>query len=75
MERIPCTDVTDTLLKAMEYAESMEDVIVVYYAKEGCKGNCFTSAGIKSSDALWLIEQFKAWLLGLEKRPLDANRE
>lgn len=68
MERIQCTTVTETMMAAMEHAEDMEDVLVIYYAKDGCKGSCFLSENMKSSDALWLIEQFKAWLLGLEKR-------
>jgi len=68
MERIKCTTVTDTLMKAMEHAEEMEDVMILYYAKEDCTGSMFTSESMKSHDALWLIEQFKAWLLGLAKR-------
>ena len=69
MKRIVCSTATDTLMSALEHAEDMEDVLVIYYAKEGRKGNCFTSEGMKSSDALWLVEQFKAWIMGLAKRP------
>ena len=68
MERIKCTTVTETLMAAMEHAEEMEDVMIIYYAKESCKGSAFTSEGMKAHDALWLLEQFKAWLLGLAKR-------
>lgn len=66
--RIQCSTVTETLMMAMENADEMEDVIVIYYAKDGCRGNCFSSENMKASDALWLIEQYKAWLLGLERR-------
>ena len=68
MERIKCTTVTETLMTAMEHADEMEDVLVVYYAKENCKGSCFVSDGMKATDCLWLVEQFKAWLLGLARR-------
>lgn len=68
MERIKCSDVTDTLLKAMEHADDMEDVLVLYYAKKGRKGCYLGSEGMKASDMLWVIEQFKAWLLGLAHR-------
>jgi hypothetical protein len=68
MERIKCTTVTNTLMAAMERAEEMEDVMVIYYAKDGCRGSMFVSEDMKASDALWLIEQFKAWLLGLARR-------
>lgn len=75
MKRIQCSTVTDTLLAAMEKADEMEDVLVIYYAKDGFKGHCFNSEGMKSSEALWLIEQYKAWLMGLAKRPQDNDEE
>jgi hypothetical protein len=68
MDRLKCSTVTDTLMQAMERAEDMEDVVIIYYAKDGCKGSMFCSEGMKSSDTLWLLEQFKAWLLGLARR-------
>lgn len=55
-------------MQAMEHADEMDDVLVIYYAKDGCKGNSFVSEGMKSSDCLWLLEQYKSWLLGLAKR-------
>ena len=69
MERIVCNNASDMLIKALERADDMEDALVIYYAKEGCKGNYFCTEGMKAHDTLWLIEQFKAWLLGLAKRP------
>jgi hypothetical protein len=72
MERIKCTNATDALVQAMEHADEMDDVLIIYYAKEGERGHCFHSEGLKSSDALWLLEQYKAWLLGLAKREIDA---
>jgi len=71
MKRIKCTTVTDTLAQAMERADDMEDVLVIFYAKAPAKGCFFVSDGMKASDSLWLIEQFKAWLLGLARRPKE----
>lgn len=73
MKRIVRSTATDTLLAAMEKADEMEDVLVIYYAKDGFKGHCFNSEGMKSSEALWLIEQFKAWLIGLARRPKTGD--
>jgi hypothetical protein len=73
MKRIVRSTATDTLLAAMEKADEMEDVLVIYYAKDGFKGHCFNSEGMKSSEALWLIEQYKAWLLGMARRPTKTD--
>jgi len=69
MKRLQFSNVTDTLLAAVEKADEMEDVLVLYYAKDGRKGHCFISEGMKASEALWLIKQYEAWLLGLARRP------
>lgn len=70
MELGQCTkqSVTDALIEAMEHVEEMDGVLVIYYAQRGFKGHSFVSKDMKASDCLWLIEQYKAWLLGLEKR-------
>lgn len=69
MDRIACNNASDTLIKALEHADEMEDVLVIYYAKENCKGHYFCSEGMKASDTLWLVEQFKLWVMGVTKRP------
>jgi len=75
MRRVTCSTVTDTLMKAVEHADDMEDVLVVYYAKEGAKGSMFCNEGMKTSDMLWLIEKLKLWLLGVQLRPSDDKKE
>jgi len=69
MKRIVKSTVTDTLLAAMERADDMEDVLVIYYAKPGCKGSYLCTEGMKASETLWLVEQFKLFLLGVAKKP------
>jgi hypothetical protein len=69
MKRVTCSTVTDTLMKAVEHAEDMEDVLVIYYARDGAKGSFFCNDGMKANDMLWLVERFKLWLLGVQLRP------
>jgi len=69
MKRLQFSTATDTLIAALDHADEMEDILVLYYAKDGCKGHCFNSEGMKASEALWLIKQYEAWLLGLARRP------
>jgi hypothetical protein len=74
MERIRCTTVTDTLLKAMEKADKMDGVLVLYYKKSDSAGSdyevgCSLGSDDMRADAiLWLLEQYKAWVLGLARR-------
>lgn len=69
MDRIVSNNASEALIKALEHADEMEDVLVIYYAKEGCKGAYYCSEGMKAHDTLWLIENFKCWLLGIIKKP------
>lgn len=71
MKRVTCSTVTDTLMKAVEHADDMEDVLVIYYAKDGCKGSFFCNEGMKTHDMLWLLRKFELWLLGVQLRPKD----
>lgn len=64
MKRITCSNASETLMKALEHVDDMDDVVVLYYAKDGCKGSFFASEGLKEDSLLWLIEKFKKWLLG-----------
>ena len=75
MNRIKCSSVTDTLITAMEKADEMDGVLVLYFAKEGGKGSYFCDEGTRAHDLLWLIEQFKAYLLGLVHRPDNIDEE
>lgn len=75
MRRVTCSTVTDTLMKAVEYADDMEDVLVIYYAKEGAKGSFFCNQGMKSADMLWLLKKFELWLLGVQLRPSEPDTE
>lgn len=71
MERIQCTSVTDTLMRAMEKADSMDGVLVLYYRKDGDDTEIGCSLGsdnMKADSVLWLLEQYKIWLLGVARR-------
>ena len=71
LERINCgTSVTDTLMRAMEKADRMRTVVVVYdttdeYEKEhGTTGGVIVQDDVKVSTINWMIDQAKRWLLG-----------
>jgi len=73
LERTNCgTSVTDTLMRAMEHADRMRTVVVVYdttdeYEKEhGCSGGVIVQNDTKVSSINWMIDQTKRWLLGDE---------
>lgn len=69
MKRIESSSSSEALINALEHADEMEDVLVLYYTKpEATGGSYFCSSGMKASDALWLLEQFKLYLLGVAKR-------
>ncbi|HXN71513.1 MAG TPA: hypothetical protein VN861_03055 [Candidatus Acidoferrales bacterium] len=71
MDRIKCTSVTDTLMKAMERADSMDGVLVLFYKRSDTDqeiGCSFSSDDMRADSTLWLLEQYKAWLLGLARR-------
>jgi hypothetical protein len=58
-------DVTETLVRAMERAEEMEHVVVLYQAKEstGRTGGIFTQNDVTLSQMNWLFDLGKAWLI------------
>lgn len=71
LERTNCgTSVTDTLMRAMEKADRMRTVVVVYdttdeYEKEhGLTGGVIVQDDTKVSVINWMIDQAKRWLLG-----------
>jgi hypothetical protein len=61
---------TDTLMKAMEKADRMRTVVVVYdttdeFEKaEGITGGVIVQDDTKVSSINWMIDQAKRWLLG-----------
>lgn len=52
----------DALIKALENVERMDRVLVIYEAKEGFPAGSFDS-DLTLSQALFLVEIFKHWLL------------
>jgi hypothetical protein len=68
MQSDKCVTVTDALMRAMEKADEMQAVVVFYYAKDIEQSGVVVSQTMNPPDILWLLEQIKAWLLGLAKR-------
>jgi len=57
--------VTDTLMRAMEHADNMKQVIVLYETHEDCKtstGGVFTQEDVTLSKINWLLDLGKHWL-------------
>jgi hypothetical protein len=52
----------DALIKALERVENMESVLIIYEGKPGLPAGSFDS-DLSVSDALYLVEIFKHWLL------------
>ena len=52
----------DTLIKALERVEEMESCLVIYEGKGGYKAGSFDS-DLKVSDAIYLVELFRTWLM------------
>ena len=52
----------DALIKALERVEDMESVLIIYEGKTGLSAGSFDS-DLSVSDALYLVEIFKHWLL------------
>lgn len=66
-ERIECQkSVTDTLMKAMEKADDMKQVIVIYETHEDNKsasGGIFTQDEMTLSKINWLLDMGKKWVI------------
>jgi len=63
--------VTDALMHAMERAEDMQQVIVLYETKETVKtssGGIFTCDDVTLSKINWLIDMGKQWLWNIGVR-------
>ena len=67
-------DVTDTIAKAMENADKMKTVIIIYETYEDNKtstGGVLTQEGASLSQMNWLIDMAKWWLMNLTTRSED----
>ncbi len=62
-QRIKCTDVTEALMKAMEKADEMGCVLILYEVKDSDPPRMGSfDSGLTLSGSNWLIDCFKAWL-------------
>ena len=68
MNRINCNDVTETLMRAVEHADKMKYVIVLYESKddEAVPGGVFTQDDVTLAQMNWLVDGFKHWLISPE---------
>lgn len=64
LTRIQKTTVTDTLLQAIEEADDIEAVAVLYYRKDRQHAALITSQNMKNTELNWLLDRAKLWLLG-----------
>jgi hypothetical protein len=67
-------DVTDTIAKAMENADKMKTVIIIYETYEDIKtstGGVLTQDSASLSQMNWLIDMAKWWLMNLTTRESD----
>lgn len=66
VKRIQATSVTDAIASAMEKAEDMESVIILYQNKPHCEVSFgfITDPDTSVATTNWLVDTFKAWLLG-----------
>jgi hypothetical protein len=64
-ERIKLSTVTDALLAAMERAEQMEHVLILWCPKGevSAAGGFMTDGEQTVAETVWMIERFKQWLL------------
>jgi hypothetical protein len=64
-KRLASKSVTETLARAMECADDMDLVVVIYQTKEGCKspGGVFIQEDTTFSSINWMLDQAKRWIL------------
>ena len=63
--------VTDTLMRAMECAEEMKNVIVIYETHEdshSASGGILTQEEVPLSKINWLLDLGKSWLFSPDER-------
>lgn len=61
-KRLICNDVTEALVKAAEFADSMEHVVILYDGKDGEPDGIFCNNGITEERTNWLLDQLKIFL-------------
>jgi hypothetical protein len=69
-----CEDVTATIARAMETADQMKTVVIVYETYEDNKkstGGVITQDTATLAQINWLIDMAKAWLMNLVVREED----
>ena len=64
--RIQCNSVTDTLMRAMEHAEEMDKVVVMYQTKKESDypGGFFTQDELTLETLNYFLDRVKAWIFG-----------
>ena len=64
LERKNSDTVTDTLMRAMEHAEDMKHVVVLYTSKDDVShpGGVFTQDDMTLSEMNWLLDLGKSWI-------------
>jgi hypothetical protein len=60
--KIVCSDVTSALIRATEYADNVEDVMILTFGPNGDR--TFASPGVTRERALWLLERYKSRIVG-----------
>ena len=65
LARINASSVTETLMRAVEYADKMKFVVVLYETKdeEESSGGVFTQDEVTFAQINWLLDRAKQWLL------------
>ena len=65
-DRLASKSVTDVLAKAMESADKMRTVVVIYDTPEDCDspGGVFIQEDTTFSSINWMLDQAKKWILG-----------
>lgn len=81
MKRIAKSTVTDAIMEAMEMADEMESIIILYQNKPEAKvcNGFITSEDTKMETANFLVDQYKAMIFGSfdvgEEEEPDENEE
>jgi hypothetical protein len=66
MKRINCDSVTEALIRAMEYADKMKHVVILYESKEeeDHPGGFFTQDDVTLANINFLLDKVKFWIFG-----------
>jgi hypothetical protein len=66
MRRIKCSDITDTLAKAMDEADEFDHILILYDKKDefGGTSGFFHAGSATCANLVWMAEKFKLYLMG-----------